>query len=159
MRLITLNGVKLLVYQNGMILRYSDKNYRTLSKGWNHCDGWLRVDYKVIEIKHKPYLIHRIVAFAFLGLDINNVNQIVDHIDRNKLNNNLTNLRIVTSQENNFNTNARGYRWNEKVKKFISYIRYNKKLIYLGCYDNEDKARQAYLEAKALYHIIPEPPN
>ena len=33
MRLITLNGIKLLVYRNGMILRYSDKGHQHLIKG------------------------------------------------------------------------------------------------------------------------------
>ena len=155
MRLITLNGVKLLAYRNGMILRYSETtNSKYVKKGWNVCNGWMRVDYKVIELNHKPYSLHRIIAFAFLGLDINNTKQIIDHIDRNPLNNNLNNLRIVTSQENNFNTNSKGYRWNEKNKRYVSYIRHNRKLIYLGCYDNEEEARQAYLDGKAKYHII-----
>ena len=39
MRLITLNGIKLLVYLNGMILRYSDKEYPNLIKGWSEVKG------------------------------------------------------------------------------------------------------------------------
>ena len=40
MRLITLNGVKLLVYLNGMILRYSDKEQGNhLKKSWNEAKG------------------------------------------------------------------------------------------------------------------------
>ena len=62
------------------------------------------------------------------------------------------NLRIVTSQENSFNTNAKGYI--KKGKKFQAHIRINNKQIYLGYYDTEKDAHQAYLEAKEKYHII-----
>ena len=43
-------------------------------------------------------LIHRLVAEAFL--ENNNEKNQVDHIDNNRLNNNLENLRWVSSQEN-----------------------------------------------------------
>lgn len=46
-------------------------------------------------------LVHRLVAHNFIG----NIpkKKVVDHIDRNKLNNNTTNLRIVTTSENSKN--------------------------------------------------------
>ena len=156
MRLITLNGVKLLVYLNGMILRYSDKEQGNhLKKGWNEVKGCINYyGYLVIRINGKNILKHRIIAYAFLGLDINNSKQQIDHIDRNKLNNNMNNLRIVTSQENMFNRNAKGY--NKKGKKYQANIKINNKTIYLGTFDTEEEARNAYLEAKEKYHIIPE---
>jgi hypothetical protein len=37
----------------------------------------------------------------------------------------------------------------------MTRIKLNGKDKYLGCYDTESEARQAYLEAKAIYHQIP----
>ena len=121
MRLITLNGVKLLVYLNGMILRYSEMTNNHLKKGWSEAKGTINnTGYITIFVNGKHYFKHRIVAYAFLGLDINNPKQHIDHIDRNRQNNNFMNLRIVTSQENSFNTNAKGYI--KKGKKFQAHI-------------------------------------
>lgn len=47
-------------------------------------------------------LFHHLVAEAFIGKRPNKY--VIDHIDRNKLNNNINNLRYVTQQENMINT-------------------------------------------------------
>ena len=109
MRLITLNGIKLFVYLNGMILRYSDKAIGNhLKKGWSEAKGTINYyGYLVIRINGKHFLKHRIVGYSFLGLNIDNPKQQIDHIDRNRQNNNMNNLRIVSHQENQFNKNAK----------------------------------------------------
>jgi len=154
MRLITLNGVKLLVYINGMILRYRDKANGRFKKGWSEAKGSIdnTTGYLRTRLNRKDFLKHRIVGYAFLGLDIDNPKQLIDHIDRNKQNNNMNNLRIVSHQENNFNTNAKGYFKNGK--KFQAYIKLNKQQIHLGTFSTEEEARNSYLEAKKIYHII-----
>ena len=78
----------------------------------------------------------------------------LDHINRNKLDNRICNLRIVSIQENNFNTNSNGVSFRENRKKWISRITKDKKTIHLGSFNNEEEAREAYLEAKQKYHII-----
>lgn len=77
---------------------------------------------------------------------------IIDHINRIKKDNRLVNLRNVTKQENNFNSDAKGYYWNKRDKKWLAKITTNGKTIHLGIYDNEDEAHQAYLKAKKIYH-------
>lgn len=52
--------------------------------------------------KGKNHKIHRLVAFAFCNND--NDYDVVDHIDRNKLNNNWLNLRWTTFSINGRNT-------------------------------------------------------
>lgn len=54
--------------------------------------------YKQVDLKGKQYKIHRLVALAFLD-NPNNLPQ-VDHIDENKKNNDVSNLRWVTASEN-----------------------------------------------------------
>ena len=155
MKLITLNGVKLLVYLNGMILRYSDKvRGNHLKKGWSEAKGYINYcEYLIICLNGKEFFKHRIIAYAFLGLDINNPKQIIDHIDKNRQNNSFKNLRIVSHQENLFNTNAKGY--SNRGKKFQAEICINGKNINLGMFDTKEEAHQAYLQAKEKYHVIP----
>jgi hypothetical protein len=63
---------------------------------------------------------------------------------------------VFTCQQNNFNTCAKGYTWNKPAKKWMAQINLNKKHMYLGCFDTEEEARNAYLEAKKIYHIMPQ---
>ena len=108
------------------------------------------------ECKSKNFKIHRIIGFAYLGLNIHNTKQVIDHIDRNPRNNQLTNLRIVSLQQNQFNRNAKGF---YKVgNKYQAQIRLNGKQYHLGMYPTRELAHNAYLEGKKILHIIPNHP-
>jgi hypothetical protein len=61
-------------------------------------DGYLQIGLRKVGIRKKFHLkIHKLVALHFLEFE---ESKQIDHIDRNKLNNNFTNLRWVTFQEN-----------------------------------------------------------
>lgn len=101
----------------------------------------------------KTKFIHRLIAEYFIP-NPNNLPQ-VDHIDGNRQNNNINNLRWVTNQQNHFNeTKAKGYTWDKKRKKWYARIMIDGKKKFLGYYNNEQEAREAYLAAKEKYHII-----
>jgi predicted GNAT family N-acyltransferase len=92
---------------------------------------------------------------AFKNLDIDDKEKQIDHINGNRLDNNINNLRLVSNQQNSFNrTRARGYTWNKRNKNWNAQIMLNGKHIHLGCYTTEDEARKAYLNGKLLYHVI-----
>jgi hypothetical protein len=151
---------------NNRILRYEDSDnifikiehgYRGLKNG-----DWKKIEiqkdcygYNFLVIGKKQYKLHRIIAYIFLNLDINDTKQIIDHIDNNPSNNNIENLRITTQQQNCFNKKkTKGYCWYKSRNKFLAYINKDYKHIHLGYFDTEEEARQAYLDAKQIYHII-----
>jgi hypothetical protein len=102
----------------------------------------------------KNYKIHRLVAFAYLGLDIENPKQVIDHINRDTFDNRVSNLRIVSHQQNMFNRNAKGY--SKRGNKYVVKIRINGKDIYLGTYDTRELAYNAYLIGKQIHHLLPQ---
>ena len=154
--IIELNGTRLLLFKTGKVYRWSKGGYwkyvpntKNLNSGYNLI-GVGQTDNNNLRL----YLRHRLLAYAFLNLDIENTKIVIDHIDGNKLNNNINNLRIVNHQQNCFNrTNAKGY-YIMPNNKFKAIIGLNFRTIYLGIYNTEEEARQAYLQAKIIYHPI-----
>jgi hypothetical protein len=64
-------------------------------------DGYEQIGIRKLGNRKKfCYKIHRLVALEFLEVPENYQNLQIDHIDRNKLNNNYLNLRWVSLQEN-----------------------------------------------------------
>jgi len=100
--------------------------------------------------KRKRHQVHRLVAEKYLQNFSPTLE--VDHIDRNRKNNLLSNLRIVTHQQNTFNTSAKGYSFNKKTGKYRAYICINGNSIHLGYYELEADAAAAYVAAKEKYH-------
>lgn len=110
--------------------------------------------YICIGIQHNnnqyKILAHQFIWYVVKG----EIVEFIDHINGVRDDNRISNLRSVTKQENSFNTKAKGYCWHKTTNKWISYICLNNKVKYLGVFNEEDDARNAYLEAKEKYHII-----
>lgn len=100
----------------------------------------------------KLHQVHRLIAEKYLSNFCTTL--YVDHIDRCKTNNCLSNLRMVTPQQNNFNRSAKGYSWCEREQKYRAYIYLNGKKISLGYHELEADAAAAYAAAKEKLHII-----
>jgi hypothetical protein len=135
--------------RNGVILRFNKR-----LKKWTVCQGCKREDgYLTMGIDGNQYLMHRIVAHIYDILDLHDELKI-DHIDLNRTNNCISNLRPATVQQNSFNTKAKGYCWKKHAKKWEARICLNGKTIHLGYFDKEEDAKNAYLKAKPIYHVL-----
>ena len=100
-------------------------------------------------IKGKQVMMHNFIMRC----------KLVDHKNRNKLDNQKSNLRKATSQQNSFNGSVRknsssgilGVSWDKRLEKWRAYITLNGKQIYLGCYINKEDAIKARLDGERKY--------
>lgn len=110
----------------------------------------------------KPqYRIHQLV-WAYHNADAIQVPYEIDHIDGDRTNNRIENLRLVLPHENSQNTQRDGKAKPSSTNGFIGVrkvgnticarISVNMKRIHLGTFKTLEEARDAYIQAKLKYH-------
>lgn len=114
--------------------------------------------YEVLRVDYRLHRAHRLVWLHVHGAwPVGDI----DHIDGNRANNRIANLRDVTRAENNQNQrsaashNAGGVLGVSPVHKSSRYrarIAVNGESRHLGCYATEEEAHAAYLDAKSALH-------
>ena len=132
------------------------KNPYWKKKGLTNSHGYLQT-----RINNKLFRFNRIIYYAHNPdwdiYDCSHNNQI-DHIDRDKLNNNISNLRVVNHRENSLNTdfvdNAKGYSYDKHAKKYRARIKLNNKYIHLGLFDTEIQASNKYQKVKLFIKVL-----
>ena len=150
-------------YENDLLWRWVDRRGgRTLKKPyWKVVKLTPNKDGNSnIKLNRKSYYYHRVVYKVCNPewdiTDNSNDNQI-DHICGTKpKDNRIENLRILNHHQNLMNNLhfAKGYYFDKRRNKYQAKIRINSKLKYLGYHDTPEEAREAYLKAKAIHHII-----
>jgi hypothetical protein len=80
---------------------------------------------------------------------------VVDHIDRNKLNNKKQNLRYITTKENTWNTvKPKGYYFEKRRNKYIVRIFADGKTMHSEAVETEREAIELYSNLKKQYHTV-----
>ena len=112
--------------------------------------------YYHVMLINKNHRVNKLVYETFVG-KVKEGN-VVDHINNNeRQNNSLQNLQEITHRENlskDKKTNLTGAYKDKRCNSYYSKIRIGDKQIYLGSFDTEEKAHQAYInKLKELQHI------
>jgi len=100
--------------------------------------------------KRKNLKIHRLIALHFI--DNPNNYQIVDHVNQNRVDNRIENLRWITHSGNNRNSKNRGeylkgVSFDKRHNKFVAQIYIDYKHKNLGFFENEEEAHNVYMKA------------
>jgi hypothetical protein len=99
--------------------------------------------YYLLTIYNTPYLAHRVAWYLYYGVDP--ANYLIDHVDGNKANNTITNLRLA-----NYSFNAQVSKtvtFIPKNNRYESAIKVNGRRVVLGAFNTELQARTAYESA------------
>jgi hypothetical protein len=131
--------MKLIPLTQGKFAQVDDEDYKLLMvHKWHYHQGYA--------YSGRHILMHRLI----MKLDYGNKLQ-VDHRDRNGLNNQKNNLRCCTCCQNNGNSVSfrgtsqyKGVSWQNNRKKWVSFIKINKKNHFIGRFNNEEDAAHAY---------------
>jgi hypothetical protein len=114
--------------------------------------------YVYLCINSVQYRMHRIIWAYHYGAIPNNLQ--IDHIDGNRTNNIIENLRLATNSQNSNNrkrancnskSNILGVYWATRERKWIAEIKPNGKVIRLGYFVNQKDAIAARKTAELQY--------
>lgn len=98
-------------------------------------DGYIKTSFK-----EKSFGVHQIIFCMFHGY----IPKIVDHINRNRADNRIENLREISATGNMINKDVnkkkplgiKGVNWERNNKRWRVTIRYNNKLVHIGSFKN-----------------------
>ena len=112
--------------------------------------------YIMIGFNGSVYRAHRLIYFYHNGY----FPLFIDHIDGNKSNNKIENLRSVTISQNAMNqkistrnsSGVKGVMWHKRDKKWVVQLKVNSKCHSFGYYDDKELAELVAMEATNKLH-------
>jgi hypothetical protein len=122
--------------------------------GTPHSCGYEQIMLTNSKGKRSLYLVHRIVWEMHNGPIPNGLD--IDHIDRNRVNNKIENLRLATRSQNLQNSAYRrgvcplpGVAFDKRRKKkpYYSRLRYSGRVLMLGSFATAEEAHEAWKRA------------
>lgn len=124
--------------KNNVILKQFDNKY-----------GYLIISLYNKGIR-KTYKVHKIIAIVFLNHKPDGLNLVINHKNLIKHDNRSINLEIITNRDNSNMLHIKssskyiGASFHKKSNKWEAKIMINKKQKYLGLFDSEIEASNAY---------------
>ena len=112
--------------------------------------------YIIIGIDGKVYRAHRLIYLYHNGY----FPSFIDHIDGNKTNNKIENLRSATTSQNAMNrkisiknsSGIKGVVWHKRDKKWVVQVKVNSKYQSFGYYEDKELAELVAIEATNKLH-------
>jgi hypothetical protein len=138
-------------YVDGQLISKTDSNKRKSGSALRSIAG---KGYLSGSVNGRPYRVHRLVFLYFHGY----MPPQVDHIDGNRMNNRVENLREATSSQNNQNRKAtsssgvKGVVWHKQSKKWVASICVNRKSVHLGSFISIEEAALVANKARQSAH-------
>ena len=150
--------LNLFEYKDGNLWWKEIKHGRASDRPAGHINGR---GYRILSIwnketkKYKIYSVHRLVFLIHHGYLPNTI----DHIDGEKDNNRIENLRDVTLSQNQFNrkinktstTGVKGVKWSDKRQRFLARLKMNNKEYHIGTFKEIEAAAKAIKEFRENY--------
>ncbi len=141
------------LYKNGELFWKKPRKKTFIGEKAGHIN---KKGYHQITINKKIYPLHRIIFFMFHGY----FPDCVDHIDNDKNNNKIENLRAATLTQNQYNKpispkNTSGYKnvcLDKKTNKWFVRMRLNGKDQNFGSYFNKEIANFVASTMRHKYH-------
>lgn len=140
---------------NGKEFYFDAVDYETISNYCWHING----DGYVCAVQRgtgKNIKMHQLVMHMIDKTDRKNA--VIDHINRNKVDNRKENLRICTNSFNQMNKGLRkdtssghiGVSFHKRMNKWVSYLYYNNQRVHYGQYDTKEEAIKTRKQAEEL---------
>jgi hypothetical protein len=112
--------------------------------------------YRIVGIDYRKYQVHRIV-WALCGQP---EAEYLDHINGDKTDNRIENLRAASIFENNRNiglkrNNTSGFKgvsWNKQAKKWVGQVLWNHKNHLAGFFEDKEQCAKAVRELREKLH-------
>ncbi len=110
--------------------------------------------YLVVKLNKQNYLLHRIIWKLVTGEDPD----IIDHLNGDRRDNRLCNLRSTSTSQNNYNRtinnrNTSGHRGVSRANSMINPWLAKLGGVYLGCFNTFEEAVEARLQAEKQQEI------
>lgn len=143
----------ILEFKDGLLYNKVTRNSRAVKGRLAGSDAG---PYRLICLHGKPFLVHRVTYYMANA----NCPDFIDHIDENKYNNHIDNLRPATRSENQLNrkltksntSGVKGISWASRQNKWYACLNIKGKNKNLGYFESLDMAKEFIELAREMAH-------